>query len=380
LPELGALFQPPAGLRSPHTQSLVNSSTLRRRVGLRRAARLLAAQQEWIMDGGPAQGGPVDGDAPVRLLGHYSPQKNRKASRGLVVLLHGWEGSTTSNYMLTTGALLFDAGFDVFRLNFRDHGESHHLNPGIFHSCRLDEVIHALGDLQERTGAQQWGLAGFSLGGNFALRVARHGPAKGLSIGHAFAVCPALDPARVLNTMEAAPPIYQKYYIKKWARSMRIKQRCFPDLYDYDEWFILGGLRARTEYFATRYYEFDSIDAYLDGYSVVGDRLEGLTVPTTLLTAEDDPVIPVSDALELPVIDKLEVLTTRYGGHCAYLQNWALDSWAEQLILSRFLAPPHAATMALLGSEDWHPDVPMIAPPAEAPLEIPQDLARELTD
>jgi hypothetical protein len=89
-------------------------------------------------------------------------------------------------------------------------------------------------------------------------------------------------------------------------------------------------------------------------------------------------VIPVSDALGLPVIEKLEVLTTRYGGHCAYLQNWALDSWAEQLILSRFLAPPQAATVALLGREDWHPEVPMIAPPAGARSDLSRDEAQEL--
>ena len=66
---------------------------------------------------------------------------------------------------------LFAAGFDVFRLNFRDHGDTHHLNPGLFHSCRLEEVVHALADLQDRLQARRWCLAGFSLGGNFSLRV-----------------------------------------------------------------------------------------------------------------------------------------------------------------------------------------------------------------
>ena len=319
-------FRPPTGLRSPHTQSLLNSSALRRRVALPRARALLAAQEEWLLDAG-------DG---TRLLGHFSPQPER--SRGLAVLLHGWEGSSSSNYILTTGSLLYHAGFDVFRLNFRDHGPTHHLNPGIFHSCRIDEVIAALGSMQERTGARRWCLGGFSLGGNFALRAALLGPARGLSIGRAFAVCPVIDPANVLAAMERAPAFYERYYIQKWTRSVRQKQRCFPDRYAYDEWYGLGGLRERTRYFATRYYDFPSLEAYLDGYSVAGDRLSGLTVPTTLLTSEDDPVIPVSDARNLRGSEHLAVRITSHGGHCAYLENWKLESWAEKLLTREFLS------------------------------------------
>ena len=134
------LFSPALGLRSTHTQSLINSSGFRRRIVRKRSKALLEAEQDWILDGG-------DG---VRLLGHYSPQKSD--SKGLVILFHGWEGSSRSNYIVAAGGMLYDRGFDVFRLNFRDHGESHHMNRGLFHSCRLAEVVHALQDIQQRTG------------------------------------------------------------------------------------------------------------------------------------------------------------------------------------------------------------------------------------
>lgn len=315
-------FRPPITLRSPHTQSLLNSSAIRRQIVGRRARKLLAKEQELVLDGGSG----------IRLLGHYSSQPD---SRGTVVLLHGWEGSSNSNYILGLGARLFDDGFDVFRLNFRDHGETHHLNPGIFHSCRLDEVIHALGDMQARTGAGDWHIAGYSLGGNFALRVALHGPGRGLRVGSVFAVCPVLDPAHVLRSMETGPSFYENYYIRKWGRSLRKKQACFPDRYAYDEWFELPGMRARTEYFATRYYDFATVEDYFEGYSVAGERLSALTVPGTLLTAADDPVVPKSDVLGLPEITDLEILITERGGHCGYIKNWKLDSWVEDLYLSR---------------------------------------------
>ena len=322
-------FRPPLTLRSAHTQSLLNSSSLRKRFALNAAAPLLAHEQAWEMDGGPDEAGER-----VRLLAHYSPQPG--ASRGTVVLLHGWEGSTRSNYMLATGTRLFQAGFDVFRLNFRDHGATHHLNPGVFHSCRLDEVIHALGDMQARTGAGNWCIAGYSLGGNFALRVALQGPGRGLDIGRVFAVCPVLCPANTLAAMENAPRVYERYYIDKWSRSVRAKQACFPERYAYDDWYALGGLRERTEFFATRYYDFESLEAYLDGYSIAGERLAPLQVPGVLLTSEDDPVVPASDARALPAIPGLDVRITRYGGHCGYIRNWRLESWADQQILECF--------------------------------------------
>ena len=318
-------FQPPLGLRNPHLQSLMNSSGLRGAIVRRRAQQLLAAEQEWHMDGGSG----------VRLLGHYSEQQGD--SRGLAVLLHGWEGSAHSNYILATGARLFAEGFNVFRLNFRDHGDSHHLNPGIFHSCRLDEVLSALADMQQRTGVPDWAIAGYSLGGNFALRTALHGPDKGLHIRQVVAICPVLNPAHALKAMEDGPTFYEGYYNRKWARSLRKKQKCFPDRYDYDAWYRIGGMREKTRFLATRYYRYESLDSYFDGYSIAGDRLAPLRVPSTVLTASDDPVIPVQDAETLPDNPCLEVWVTRYGGHCGYLKNWKLESWTEDLIADRFL-------------------------------------------
>ena len=319
------IFRPAYGLRNTHTQSLINSSGYRRAIVKRRARALLDAEQAWLLDGG-------DG---VQLLGHYSRQQQN--SKGLAVLFHGWEGSSHSNYVVGVGGHLFANGFDVFRLNFRDHGDSHHLNAGIFHSCLLPEVVHALKDMQQRTGAENWSLSGYSLGGNFALRVAMQAPAAGLSLAQVVSVCPVISPANVLKAMEDGLSFYERYFVSKWGRSLRQKQRLFPDAYNYEEWFKLQSLRERTDYFATRYYEFDSLEDYFEGYSIAGNRLAAIEVPTTILTSEDDPVVPVSDFESLPENVNIELLVASYGGHCAFLKNWKMDSWADDLILDRLL-------------------------------------------
>ena len=319
------LFSPAFGLRSTHTQSLVNSGGYRRRIVRKRSKSMLDAEQDWILDGGEG----------VRLLGHYSPQTGD--SKGLVVLFHGWEGSSRSNYIVAAGGMLYRQGFDVFRLNFRDHGESHHMNPGLFHSCRLAEVLQALKDVQRRTGAQNWALSGYSLGGNFALRVAMAAPGAGLSLNRVVAICPVISPANTLKAMEDAPRGYESYFIRKWAKSIKVKQTLFPDTCEYDEWYKLGNLRARTGYLATRHYEFDSLEQYFDGYSVAGDRLKAIKIATTILTSEDDMVVPVSDFADLPDNEHIELLITRYGGHCAFLKNWKMESMADDVIVERVL-------------------------------------------
>jgi predicted alpha/beta-fold hydrolase len=333
-------FNPGMGLRNPHVQSVLNSSGLRRNVIKKRTSKLLAAEQEWILDGGNG----------VRLLGHYSPQAETR--RGLAVLFHGWEGSSRSNYILATAAQLYGLGFDVFRLNFRDHGETHHLNEGLFHSCRIDEVVHAMQDMQKRTGARNWGLAGYSLGGNFTLRVAARAQSDHLSIASAVAICPVIDPHNTLLAMEQAPAFYERYYIRKWSRSLDAKQAAFPGHYDVDAWKTLKSLRTRTDFLATTYAGFESGLAYLDGYSVAGDRLSDLEVPSLILTAADDPVIPVDDIRALATNPALEVHVSDHGGHCGFLKNWKFESWTEDVIAERFLAIGGRTKTASTGEKD----------------------------
>ena len=132
-------YAPPRWLRSPHLQTVLGTSPWRRKRGAQALAAVGATTSEHLVDGG-------DG---IRLHGLYSEVPGTE-SRGLVLLLHGWEGSAESSYMRLTAAQLLARGFDVFRLNFRDHGGTHHLNPDIFHSCRIEEVVHAAGDIARR--------------------------------------------------------------------------------------------------------------------------------------------------------------------------------------------------------------------------------------
>ena len=49
-------------------------------------------------------------------------------------------------------------------------------------------------------------------------------------------------------------------------------------------------------------------------------------------------VVPVSDFVGLPDNENIELLVARYGGHCAFLKNWKMDSMADDVIVERVLA------------------------------------------
>ena len=325
-------YAAPFLLRNGHLQTFLASIELR----ARGPNPMLEAARGVVLEAG---GG-------VRLLGSHSPQRTT-APQGLAVMLHGWEGSIDSTYMRCTGRALFRSGYDVFRLNFRDHGRSHHLNPGIFYAARLPEVFEAVRAAALFAGALPVFLIGFSLGANFALRVAlRCGedPIPGLK--HVAVISPVLDPEESTSRADRHPVI-RRYFMKKWRRSLGIKQALFPDLYDFGPLIELKTIQATTEALLKRYSDYPSARDYFRAYTLTGDALSGLPLPTTLLTAADDPIIPVCDFRGLSLPPSARVVVCRHGGHNGFLEGIRLRSRYEQDLpdlFDRLLAAPSGSS------------------------------------
>ena len=316
------VFRAPLGLGHKHVQSLLAGWPLRRRLLRRRVWPLLAAAQPEVLDCGD----------DVRLLGYYSPQAGE--TRGLAILLHGWEGSAEANYVLSVGGALYDAGCDVFRLNFRDHGATHGLNRELFHSCRIDEVVNAIKRITEAHPAARTFLIGHSLGGNFALRVAARAGAAELALSGTVAICPVLRPHSTMRALEDGLWVYRHYFLHRWRRSLLAKAASFPELYDFGDLRRFRTLTATTEFFVARYTNFPDLDAYLHGYDITGAALAGLQVPTRLIAAVDDPVIPVADLADLASSRALQISVMPRGGHCGFLESYNLRSWLDRAVLS----------------------------------------------
>jgi predicted alpha/beta-fold hydrolase len=302
-------------------QSILATTFVRRGAIERRARPLVAAQREQLLECG----------AGVRLQCFVSSPP-RSTGRPVVVL-HGWEGSHESIYVLSLAQLLFEQGFEVVRLNLRDHGETHHLNRELFHSCRLPEVIGALGTLQRQFSGHALNAVGYSLGGNFLLRAAASARESGLDLKQVVAVSPVLDPTETLVALETAMPGYQGFFVRKWRRSLRKKQVAWPGDYDFAD--AGSDLREMTERLVLRHSEFPSLEDYLNGYSITGARLASIDSPAHILTSRDDPMIPVGGLERIARSDSLTVTVTRYGGHCGFIERLEGITWAERFVLQR---------------------------------------------
>lgn len=321
-------YKPPFGLDNRHLQNILSSSGLRRALIEKRDASVLRKSHVITLDCGNS----------IKLMGEFNEQKSPQ-SKGLVVLMHGWEGSTRSGYMLSATASLLRAGFDVFRLNFRDHGDTHHLNRGLFHSALEEEVIGAVKAIQQRWHKKpRYFLAGFSLGGNFALRVALKEQCLPEPLSHVFAVCPVLDPANSMQAMERSKHLYERYFVRKWKRSLTKKLAAFSS-YDYAAALTkMRRLRDMNDFFIPRYTPMGSVEKYFASYTLTGNVLSSLKTPSTILLSSDDPVVPEEDVQKLVQLPHLHLDITARGGHCAFLSSYSLKSWADARMVAAFLA------------------------------------------
>lgn len=321
-------FRPSPWLRHPQLQSILATKSPRRRRWLKRDGRMEARAQHHLLDAGNG----------VRLEGFVSRQPAGSTARGLVVLIHGWEGSHESSYLYSMACTVYAAGFDVLRLNLRDHGGSHHLNPEFFHSARIAEVLGAIAAVQATTPVQALYVIGFSLGGNFSLRVGLHGPAAGVRPALAIGISPAINPRATMQAIDDGPALFRWYFTDKWRKTVHAKKAAWPDL---DITGLLEGdsLMAITTAFAERHTEYRALDPYFAEYTLDHETLYTSPTPLAIITADDDPVIPIADFSGLHVERSLIACDlTRYGGHCGFIENLSYDCWAERRVLELLAA------------------------------------------
>jgi len=316
-------FMPPAGLGNPHAQTVFASTLMRRRHVAHAAADMRLLSEDVVV---PCSDG-------ARLLAHYSPATGKARTKQLVILIHGWEGSAESIYLLSATAKFHAAGYDVLRLNLRDHGDSHHLNEDLFHSCRLQEVFDAVVWASNHYQPERLVLGGFSLGANFCLRVAMRAAEYDLRPDRVLAVCPVLNPVQTMHALDNGWFVYRHYFIRKWRKSLMKKMQVFPEIYQFGELEKFRSLEAMTDYFVCHHTEYPDLLTYLNGYSLAGDGLNAIEADTHILLAADDPVIPVVGLEDLSYGDNVNVEVTAHGGHCGYLNNYRLDSWVDEWLL-----------------------------------------------
>jgi len=309
-------FKPSFFFRNSHFQSIMASSNLR----LKRKNSMADNAREMI----------ISTSSGSRLLSFFS---RNPSSKGLMILIHGWEGSSSSAYLMATGDYFYHLGFSVCRLNLRDHGESHHLNEGLFHGALLDETFEAVDKLSSYSENKPVYLIGFSIGGNFALRIAiRHSSTPIANLKHVFAVSPPLDPYKSTLAIDTALPLYRKYFLKKWKRSLLKKQQLFPGKYDFSKMLDSKTCIELTERIMPYYPELSNYRDYFNLYTLKNDSFKDLNIPVIIFISRDDPVIPYEDYDRITGNEFLKISRQRFGGHCGFIELFPVRCWYDDQI------------------------------------------------
>jgi predicted alpha/beta-fold hydrolase len=278
----------------------------------------------------------VEPDARVLAHCHWQPDP---AAHPTILLLHGLEGSSLAHYICGVSDKAWTAGWNVVRLNQRNCGGTEHLSRGLYHSGLTHDAQYVIRELIERDGIGSMAVAGYSLGGNLALKLAGElADAAPPQLEAVCAVSPTMDLARCVDALERrANVVYQWNFVRNLRARMRRKAAAFPGAYPVDGLTRIWTIRRFDDVYTAPHHGFrDSADYYYRASALrVADRIR---VPTLILTAEDDPFVPVAP-FRHPAVEgnpSITVSITRHGGHCAYLSHPddGYDGyWAEREIV-----------------------------------------------
>ena len=316
-------FTPAFLLRNPHLMTLVPRYWPRHTLkdGLPQVERLFTAEPR------------------TRLLGlcHWQP---RPTTSKTIILLHGLEGSADSHYMRGMTVKAFGLGFNVIRMNQRTCGGTDHLTPTLYNSGLSGDYRAILRELTVSDGLSRIWLVGYSMGGNLALKAAGEMDRSDPTLAGVVAISPNIDPTQCVTALEQPRNwLYHWHFLSRLKARMRRKATLFPGTWDLSP---LRSMKTITQFDAAYTARDGGYRDVVDYYDRAGARhvLPHITVPTLIITAQDDPFIP-APMFDTPAIrdnKNITLLMLRYGGHCGFFQKrrrYEDRFWAENRILER---------------------------------------------
>jgi uncharacterized protein len=286
----------------------------------------------------PAEARYFDTAPETRVLGHCFWQSDR-AERPLLLALHGLEGSSQAHYMQGLADKALAAGFNAVLLNQRNCGGTEALSAGLYHSGLTQDADAVIRELAEREGIRAVVVAGYSLGGNLALKLAGdYGDAPPAQLRGICAVSPVLDLSACVRSLERRPNIiYQWNFVRGLKARMRRKESCMPGRFPVQRLAEVRSVRGFDEIFTAPHFGFRGAEDYYQRASAMR-VIDRIRVPALVITAEDDPFVPV-EPFRSPAITTnpcIKLIVTQHGGHCGFVEARSSESdgyWAEHSVV-----------------------------------------------
>ncbi len=313
-------FIPRRGLRGGHVQTLA-SFFLSRRISVP-----------------PPEERLIEVEPGVRVLCHCHWQPERRNAL-TILIIHGLEGSSDSQYMLGIAAKGMAAGMNVVRMNQRNCGGTDALSPTLYHSGRSQDLAAVAQYLMDRDGVSRLALAGFSMGGNLVLKLAGEWGSKGpRQFCAVAAVCPAVDLGPSADALHLlSNRLYEYYFVIQLRQRLREKARLFPGQFDLARLRGVSTLRDFDDKITAFYCGFTGADDYY-ARAAAAPLLDRIAVPALILHAANDPFIRILPETRRTILanPNITFVETDDGGHCSFLADPDGDDghWVERQILN----------------------------------------------
>jgi predicted alpha/beta-fold hydrolase len=263
----------------------------------------------------------------IRCLCHW--QADRRAALTLIVV-HGLEGSTDSQYMRGIARDGLDAGMNVVLVNQRNCGGMDAAAPTLYNSGLSGDVAAVARNIVEQDGVSRFVLIGFSMGGNLVLKLAGEWGNGAPSQFHGVvAVCPAMDLAASADALhEPANRLYEYYFMLQLFQRFRRKAKLFPRDFDAARLKGISSLREFDDRITAFYCGFTGADDYY-ARAAASNVVDRIAVPGLIVHAANDPFIRLRTETRQRIAANphLTFIETLDGGHCAFLG--ARDGRAE---------------------------------------------------
>jgi predicted alpha/beta-fold hydrolase len=306
-------------LRGGHVQTLA-SFFLPRRISLSQAEKRL-----------------IEVEPGVQVLCHCHWQADRKNAL-TVIIVHGLEGSSESQYMLGIAAKGTAVGMNVVRMNQRNCGGTDALSPTLYHSGRSQDIAAVAQNLIHEDGISRFALAGFSMGGNLVLKLAgewgREAPPQMRAVA---AVCPSMNLAASADALHlTGNRLYEYYFMWQLRRRLRMKARLFPQVFDTSRMRGVTSLRDFDDKVTAYYCGFEGASDYYER-SAAANVIDRIAVPTLILHAANDPFIRILPQTQQKILSNSNItfVETEDGGHCSFIGEADGDDgrWAERQVV-----------------------------------------------
>ena len=259
------------------------------------------------------------------------------------VLVHGLEGSSTSQYIVGLTNKCWAAGLSVVRVNVRGCGGTESLGASLYHSGLSGDIAHVVDELISTDTLPAIALAGFSMGGNMVLKlIGEWGPDGPRQLRAAAAVSPGMDLSISADALhQPMNRLYEARFLVSLWRSLNRKSRLYPDQYRRPPLRCLRSIRDFDDVITAPAFGFLGAEDYYTRASAT-PLVSRIAVPTLVIHAADDPFVKMlpSTAAALRANPKVTLLETAHGGHCGFLAepNGYDGRWAEQQITAFFKA------------------------------------------